>query len=378
MKIVADENIPFVKEAFADFGDVLAVHGRSITKDILEDASILLVRSVTPVHQDLLEGTPVKFVATATIGTDHVDTQYLRENNIGFSFAPGSNAESVAEYVVASLLIFSRKIKKSFPEITLGIIGAGNVGGKVHHHAEQLGMRCLINDPPKKRLTGSDRYRNRDDVLKNSDVVTIHVPLNIDGEDATLRMVNSDFIGAMKKGALLINTSRGNVVDEQQLRSHRDSLGGIILDVWENEPAINMDTLTSTDIGTPHIAGYSYDGKIRGTLMIYQSACAFFFRRPVWNIPETIINEHAGVFDIHESDDPLHDAITHAYPILEDDLRAAGFCAKSRADQALLFDNLRKNYPRRLEFHHYSVLCGRHQRKEAGMLSGLGFKVEIR
>lgn len=377
MRVVADENIPFVKEAFADFGDVTTVNGRAVTREILEDASVLLVRSVTPVNRTLLEKTPLKFIATATIGLDHIDTEYLRDNNIGFAYAPGSNAESVAEYIIVALMISSRKLQKPLSDIMLGIIGVGNVGSKVYHHAKTLGLRCLLNDPPKKRLTGSDLYRERDDVLRHSDIVTLHVPLNTEGEDATYHMVNSEFIGAMKKDSVLINTSRGKVVDEQHLRRHIHSLGSVILDVWDNEPSISNETLNITDIGTPHIAGYSYDGKICGIVMIYQSACAYFSRRPVWSIPEEITSESAGTIDVRDSKDPLYDTVLNAYPILDDDLRASAFLSKSREEKALLFDNLRKNYYRRLEFSHFSVICGNHQSREAALLSELNFKVEI-
>jgi erythronate-4-phosphate dehydrogenase len=378
MKIVADENIPFVREMFSDFGDVITCPGRSITREIIEDATVLLVRSVTHVTQALLEGTSVRFVATATIGIDHIETEYLKSNNIGFAYAPGSNAESVAEYVLSALMMLSSQLKRPLSSMKLGVIGAGNVGSRVFHHAEILGMDCLLNDPPKKRLIGSDIYLPRDEVLMNSDIVTIHVPLTLEGEDATIAMVNDEFLSKMKKGAVLINTSRGNIIDEKALKAQRSSLGGCILDVWQNEPSIDTETLEISSIGTPHIAGYSFDGKIRGAMQIYHSACAYFFKRPVWNLPDEIHSESAGTIDVRVSSDPFTEAVAKAYPIMNEDMRKFGFLTKSDDERPAFFDSLRKNYRRRYEFSHYLVICGKNQSREALILSELNFKVEIK
>jgi erythronate-4-phosphate dehydrogenase len=378
MKIVADENIPFVREMFSDYGDVITFPGRSITRNIIEDATILLVRSVTPVTQALLEGTSVRFVATATIGIDHIDIEYLKSNNIGFAYAPGSNAESVAEYVLSALMMLSSQLKKPLSSMMLGVIGAGNVGSRVFHHAEILGMDCLLNDPPKKKLTGSDIYLSLDEVLMNSDIVTIHVPLTLEGEDATVGMVNEEFLSKMKKGAVLINTSRGNIIDEHALKARRSSLGGCILDVWQNEPSIDIETLELSTIGTPHIAGYSFDGKIRGAMQIYHSACAYFFKRPAWNLPDETHSESADVIDVRRSSDPFVEAVSRAYPIVDEDMRKFDFLEKSDDERPAYFDSLRKNYRRRFEFSHFLVICSKNQSREALILSELNFKVEIK
>jgi erythronate-4-phosphate dehydrogenase len=260
----------------------------------------------------------------------------------------------------------------------LGVIGVGNVGSRVFHHAEILGMDCLLNDPPKKRLTGSDIYLSRDEVLMNSDIVTIHVPLTLDGEDATAEMVNDEFLSKMKKGAILINTSRGNVIDEKALKAHSASLSALILDVWQNEPSIDTETVEITTIGSPHIAGYSYDGKIRGAVQIYHGACAYFFKRPVWTLPDEFLNESAGIIDVREISDPFAVAVSRAYPIFDDDLRKSGFLSKNADEQPKFFDSLRKNYRRRYEFSHYLVICGKNQSREALILSELNFRVEIK
>ena len=377
MKVVADENIPLVKEAFSEFGEVVTVSGRKITRELLINASILLVRSITNVNQELLEGTAVKFVATATIGTDHIDCNYLRDNNIGFAYAPASNAESVGEYVIAAMLTMAKKKKIKISDITLGIIGVGNVGSRVYQHASTLGIKCLLTDPPKKRLTQSDIYVPLDHLLDKSDVISIHVPLITSGEDATYRMVSHEFLGKVKQGVILINSSRGKVIDEKSLRAAHSRLGGLVLDVWENEPAINLETVRMADICTPHIAGYSEDGKLRGTQMIYDAACAFFFRNPSWFTPEAITAEIFREIDCTSSLDPLYDSVINAYPIMEDDLRLRQILDKDKVEQEVYFDELRKKYPRRNEFFHFVIKCKKEQSKIAMLLSNLGFKVKM-
>jgi erythronate-4-phosphate dehydrogenase len=376
MKVIADENIPLIKDAFSEFGEVFTASGRKITRELLDDSSILLVRSITNVNQALLEGSSVKFVATATIGTDHVDLNYLRDNNIGFAYAPASNADSVGEYVVAAMLTMAKKKNMKLSDITLGIIGVGNVGSRVYRHASTLGIKCLLNDPPKKRLTQSDIYVSLEQVLDKADIITLHVPLITTGEDTTYRMVSHEFLGKMKQGAILINSSRGKVVDEKGLRAAHSRLGGLVLDVWETEPGISLETVRMADICTPHIAGYSYDGKLRGTQMIYDAACAFFFRSPSWHIPEEITTEIVGEIDCTSSLEPLFDAVISAYPIMEDDKRLRQILEKDKAQQESYFDELRKKYPRRDEFFHFVVKCKKEQSKLAILLSNLGFKVD--
>ncbi len=375
-KIIADENIPLVKDAFSEFGEVATVAGREITKEMLADVSMLLVRSITNVNRELLENTPVTFVATATIGTDHVDLNYLRDNNIGFAYAPASNADSVAQYVTAAMLTLAKKRNVKLSDLTLGIIGVGNVGSRVYKSAGLLGIKCLLNDPPKKRLTQSDIYVPLDTVLSSADIITVHVPLITQGEDLTYKMINHDFLTKVKDGVILINTSRGKVVDEKSVRAFRNKLGGLVLDVWEDEPGINIETLKITDIGTSHIAGYSYDGKLRGTQMICDAACAFFFRQPSWHIPDSITTEITGTIDISQSKNPVYDAVLNAYPIMKDDAALRKIAEKeTKEEQEKFFDELRKKYPRRDEFPHYTVKCKKEQSSDALLLSHLGFNI---
>ncbi len=376
MKIIADANIPFVEEAFKDFGEVHTLPGRDIKPEVLKGATILLVRSITTVDQNLLEGSGIKFVATATIGTDHVDTDYLAQNNIGFAYAPGSNADSVAEYMTAALFELAEKRGKKVHELSLGIIGCGNIGSRVFRHAQALGMHCLLNDPPKKKISGSSSYLPLEKVLRESDIVSLHVPLNMQGNDATYHMVNNGFLLEMKKNADLINTSRGRIVDEKVLRANRNRLNSVVMDVWENEPNISVESLKATDIATPHIAGYSYDGKVKGTSMIYESACAFFFKKPVWSMSDALKSEEMKTIDLSNSTDPAAEAVRNAYPIMRDDkdFRALGGIPEKKRGE--YFDSLRRDYPKRLEFSHYKIQGVSRESNEHTQLSRLGFSVE--
>jgi erythronate-4-phosphate dehydrogenase len=281
MKIAADQNIPFVKECFESLGQVSLHSGRQITPDVVKDADVLLVRSITPVSEALLAGSRVKFAATATIGMDHIDREYLQRAGIGFASAPGSNANSVAEYVVAALLALGKKYRFTLEGKSIGIVGVGNVGSKVDAKCRALGMRTALNDPPLARQTGDAKYRPLAEALA-CDFVTLHTPLTKRGEDPTYHLADEKFFAAMKKGAVFFNTARGGVMDTAALKaaSRSGKLGGVVLDVWENEPNADGDLLLKVDLSTPHIAGYSFDGKVNGLLMIYRAACKHFGAKP--------------------------------------------------------------------------------------------------
>jgi erythronate-4-phosphate dehydrogenase len=376
MKILADSNILFAREAFTQLGHVTLVKGRDITRESLRDTDILLVRSTMPINKELLEATPVKYVATATTGTDHVDTAYLRNNDIGFSHAPGSNAESVAEYVISALVHCAKKKEIKLGDVTIGIIGVGNVGSRVLYLAKTLGMRCMLNDPPKKSLTGSDIYLPLSIVLGESDILTIHVPLDNEGQDATYHMVNAGFISSMKKGAFLVNTSRGDVVDETALKNSRQRLGCVVLDVWSNEPKPNTNTIALCDIATPHIAGHSYDGKLQGTRMIYEAACTFFHKEIKWHVPYLSDEEKPKSIELGNNADAVYAAISSSYPILGDDIHFRKIGSMDDAKRGVFFDELRNNYSKRFEFCNYTVEVGNKSADNTvSVLSNLGFQV---
>lgn len=376
MVCVADENIPYVEDAFSVFGKVRLVSGRNLTSGYLKDADILLVRSVTRVDEDLLRDTKVKFVASATIGIDHIDHTFLKNNNIGFSYAPGSNADSVAEYILAALAFLSRKNGKKFSDMTLGIIGVGNIGSRVFKNALTLGMKTVLCDPPKERTTHCSLYRPLEEVLETADILSLHVPLENDGEDATRNMVNRTFLEKMKPGTILINTSRGGIVDEQSLLAMRHKLGGLVLDVWQGEPAINTVLVKMAIIATPHIAGYSCDGKIRGTVALYKAANAFFYQDPQWQLSESVFCDKKGVVDLTESETTIADAILSAYPIDNDDTAFRKIISMDERRRLEYFDELRKNYPKRYEFPHFTINKNNADPVTLGILENLRFTIE--
>lgn len=377
MKIIADKLIYKVEEAFSCLGQVTAMPSGKITKEQLSGADILLVRSVTQVNAALLDGTSIRFVASASIGVDHVDTAFLRDQSIGFAHAPGSSADSVAEYVAAALLEICAKSGRTPKELKLGIIGAGNVGSRVCRLANALGMECLLNDPPKKALTGSETYRPLDEVLEFADVVSLHVPLVESGPDPTYHIVGTEFVSKMKQGAALINTSRGRVIDEKSFKTVCSRLGIIVLDVFEKEPAISVETLRLADVATPHIAGYSLDGKLRGTDMICRSAGAFFFKDTVWDSSKSELHKQKSTVDLTASKDPVYDGVKSAYSIMADDEQFRLIYAAPKDEQVKFFEDLRANYRKRLEFPHFTMFLGEHQRNEAEILKELRFETKV-
>ncbi|HUJ72521.1 MAG TPA: 4-phosphoerythronate dehydrogenase PdxB [Verrucomicrobiae bacterium] len=353
MKIVADPNIPFVQEAFGLLGEVRLVPGREITANAARDADVLLVRSVTPVNAALLDGSRVKFVATATIGTDHVDEDDLRQKGIGFASAQGSNANSVAEYVVAALLEIAQRQKFRLRDKTLGVVGVGNVGARVVRYAEALGMRVLQNDPPRQRAERLKDFFPIEQVLAEADVISLHVPLTKAGAYPTYHMFAKDTLSVLEdRLPILINSARGAVIDNKAMLKaiDGDKLGGAVLDVWENEPGISPELLDVVDIGTPHIAGYSLDGKVNGVAMIHKAVCRFLGVTSEWHpeIPppaqkRVVMRCHLG----DDDEDVLRTVIEGVYNVSADD---AGLRAN-----VTQFDKLRAEYPVRREFFNFGL-----------------------
>jgi len=360
MKIIADENIPFVGAAFQTLGQLTTVAGRQMTAELVREADILLVRSVTPVNQKLLAGSQIKFVGTATIGTDHIDLDYLTQQGIGFSNAAGSNANSVAEYVIAALVAHAVRQRISLKNKVLGVVGVGNIGRRVVRYAEKLGWHVLQNDPPLARQTGEARFVSLDDLM-DADFITLHVPLTFEGQDKTYHLFDAARLHQMKPDSVLINTSRGPVVETQAAKQILESgyLQTMFLDVWENEPEIDLDLLTQIAIGTPHIAGYSLDGKVNGTKMIYDAACHFFQMSPTWEITAVLppLDESdLVVIPEGKSDEAvLHEIIQQAYSIEQDDANLRKILTLPTTQRNSYFDQSRKNYPIRREFNNYTV-----------------------
>jgi erythronate-4-phosphate dehydrogenase len=281
----------------------------------------------------------------------------------------------VAEYVAAALLEICATSGRAPREMSLGIVGAGNVGSRVCRLAGALGMECVLNDPPKKALTGSEIYRPLDELLERCDIITLHVPLVADGPDATYHKVGADFVSRMKQGAALINTSRGRVIDEEAFKAVCSRLGIIVLDVFEREPEVSVETLRLADIATPHLAGYSLDGKLRGTDMIYRSAAAFFFKDIAWDATGCDLRLQKRTIDLAASKDPVYDGVKSAYSIMNDDEQFRYIYSVPKAEQVKFFEDLRSNYRKRLEFPHFTLILGEDKRKEAAILKDLRFDV---
>jgi len=373
MRIVADPNIPFVQEAFGPLGEVWLVPGREITANAVHDADALLVRSVTPVNAALLNGSPVKFVGTATIGIDHIDQEYLSAKGIGFASAQGSNANSVAEYVVAAMLEMAQRGKFRLRDKKLGVIGVGHVGSRVVRNAQALGMRVLQNDPPRARVENAPQFISLERLLAKADILTVHVPLTREGPDATFHLFDKDRLGTLElRKPILINTSRGAVMDNKALLKAIDGewLGGVVLDVWENEPNISPELLDVVDLATPHIAGYSFDGKVNGTRMIYEAACRFFQLQTTWmpSLPPSPV-PHIGLTVSSGEDDEeiLRRIVRRIYDIAADDA--------ALRKNILTFDKLRAEYPIRREFFNTELVLSGAGEELRAKFAALGFKM---
>lgn len=378
MRILADENIMFVGQAFAALGEVRTMPGREMRGEHLCDVDVLLVRSVTQVNAELIGDSPVKFVATATIGTDHVDTAYLAKRGIGFASAEGCNANSVAEYVVSALLTMSSRLGRPLAGKRLGVVGVGRIGGRVVRYARALGMDILMNDPPRQRAEGGD-FVSLEQVLVESDVVTLHLPLTLGGPDATVHLIGPGQLALMRPRAVLINTSRGEVVDAPALQAALQA-GRVraVIDTWPNEPGIDCDLLSRVDLGTAHVAGYSADGKLNGTTMIYNAVCQHLGIRPTWS-PAGLFAapEFADLWLSEHGDDEsaIGWAVWHAYDISRDDEELRKLLALPAADGGGHFDALRAKYPYRREFSAYTVKVPARLTPAAVALDVLGFQV---
>lgn len=374
MKIVADDKIPTLHGVFEPYAEITYQPGNSISKEDLMDVDALIVRTRTKCHQALLEGTPVKMVATATIGTDHLDIPWLEQAGIKWCNAPGCNSGSVRQYLgsVLSQLILEGMVPS---ETTLGIVGVGMVGTKVAQLAKALGFKVLLNDPPRQRKEKSDQFCDLNHLLKHSDIVTFHTPLNRTGQDATYHLLNKDTLRQLKKGAIVINSSRGEVTDTETILHGMDNghLSRVVLDVWESEPDIHHGLHQKVWLGTPHIAGYSVDGKANGSIMtIHAIAKEFGLPLTQWQ-PQTLPMPDHPLINLEASNEPGYliaaKAILKTYNISEDDARLR--------ENPQNFEKQRGNYPVRREFHLWTVVPHANTNLETiQILKDLGFNLK--
>ncbi len=278
MKIVVDDKIPFIRGVLEPFADVLYKQGSLIGHEDVKNADALIIRTRTKCNKELLEGSKVRFIATATIGSDHIDTEYCREKGIKWANAPGCNSGSVMQYVASALLSYAKSENIKLEDRVLGVIGVGNVGKKVVRLAEMLGMQVLLNDPPRQEVEGDCGFISLEGILRESDILSFHVPLSMNGRYKTYHMCDKDFANKMNDNTLLINTSRGEVIDNAIIKESlaAGKFANVILDVWEKEPNISKELVDAVKIATPHIAGYSTDGKAMGTLMSVRAVADYF------------------------------------------------------------------------------------------------------
>ncbi|MGA8138468.1 MULTISPECIES: 4-phosphoerythronate dehydrogenase PdxB [Pseudomonas] len=353
MLIVADENIPLIDAFFAGFGEIRRLPGRSIDRAAVAEADVLLVRSVTPVSRELLEGSPVRFVGTCTIGTDHLDLDYFEQAGIHWSSAPGCNARGVVDYVLGSLLTLAEIEGADLTARTYGVVGAGEVGGRLIKVLRGLGWNVLVCDPPRQAAGGGD-YVSLEQIIEQCDVISLHTPLTRTGEQPTWHLLDRRRLEQLKPGTWLINAARGPVVDNAALREvllARDDLQAV-LDVWEAEPQVDVALADLCVLGSPHIAGYSLDGKQRGTAQIYQAFCAFLDQAPTVGLDELLPKPWLAQVTLNAGSDPawaMAMICRGVYDPRRDDADFRRSLTGNVAEQKVAFDLLRKHYPERRE-----------------------------
>ena len=370
MKILVDENMPYARELFSRLGDVKAVPGRPIPLAELDDADALMVRSVTKVNETLLTGKSVKFVGTATAGTDHVDDAWLAQAGIGFSAAPGCNAIAVVEYVFSSLLMLGERDGFALKDRTVGIVGVGNVGGRLQKRLEALGIRTLLCDPPRADRGDEGDFRALDDLVEQADVVTFHTPLFKDGPYKSLHLADEAFIRRLKPGTILINACRGPVVDNAALLKCLEAGQALsaVLDVWEPEPDLDVALLNHVDVATAHIAGYTLEGKARGTTQVFEAYSAFIGNPQQVSLDSLLPAPEFGRITLHG---PLDESSLKRLVHLVYDVRRDDALLRKVAGIPGEFDKLRKNYLERREWSSLYVICD--DADAARLLNQLGF-----
>lgn len=383
MLIVADENIPLLDSFFGDFGEVRRVSGRSMTAGDVRDADILLVRSVTRVNRELLEGSRVRFVGTTTIGTDHVDLEWLDQQGIRFSAAPGCNANSVAEYVLSVLSLYAEKRGLTdWARLSVGIVGVGNVGGELARKLERLGFDVRLCDPPRADLEqDGPEFVSLAEAMA-CDVVSLHTPLNREGDHPTFHMIGEQELDSLEANQLLINSGRGEVIDSAALlaRLGRGNTPAVVLDVWEQEPAIHPGLVEQVWLATPHIAGYSLEGKVQGTEIIYQ-ALSQFLGLPVRKkagqfLPEPALSKLSFTSSAEE-EDAIRIALRACYDPRRDDIRLRNAMAGSAQERAAAFDRLRRDYPVRRECSSLKIQLKGTSKSLQDSFRAIGFKLKI-
>lgn len=374
MKIVCDNKIPFLRGVLEPYAEVVYMPGKETTPELVKDADAIITRTRTICNESLLKGSVVKVIATATIGFDHIDTDWCEANGIIWRNAPGCNSWSVKQYISSVLVALAQKHSFSLEGKTLGVVGVGNVGSKVAVAARALGMNVLLNDPPRARKEGQEGFVSLDELMAGSDIITLHVPLSKDGEDATWHLFDGDRIASMGKEQILINSSRGPVVDNKALKAalQAGSIKAAVLDVWEGEPELDPELIDLLDITTPHIAGYSADGKANGTMASVRTV-AEILGLPLtdWTPSGVPAPEQNLEFEIDAQgkscEEVLREAVLYTYDVREDSDRLR--------NAPELFEKLRGDYQIRREPSAFSLVLKSGTAQEVEALEAIGFKV---
>ena len=371
MKIIIDDKIPYIRGAFEDVAEVIYLPGSKTTAEIVRDADAIVTRTRTICNEKLLAGSSVKFIATATIGYDHIDTDYCDAAGIKWTNAPGCNSKSVEQYIASTLMVLAETKKLQLKDLCIGIVGVGNVGSKVAEICEIFGMKVLLNDPPRERAEGSDKFVSLEAIKNEADIISLHVPLNIKGEDATFHMGDESFFSGLKKKPVLINSCRGEVIKTDTVKKalKTKQISAFVCDCWENEPDLDLELLGMTEIATPHIAGYSKDGKAKGTLMSVQAISDFFglglnnWQPSGVELPTNPIIEIDG--EGMSEQEIFSKAILHTYDIRHDD--------KLLRLSPEHFEQQRGDYPTRREFPAFTIRTQRVEEKTLEKLKQIGF-----
>lgn len=371
MKIIIDDKIPYIRGAFEDVAEVIYLPGSKTTAEIVRDADAIVTRTRTICNEKLLAGSSVKFIATATIGYDHIDTDYCDAAGIKWTNAPGCNSKSVEQYIASTLMVLAETKKLQLKDLCIGIVGVGNVGSKVAKICEIFGMKVLLNDPPRERAEGPEKFVSLETVKNEADIISLHVPLNIKGEDATFHMGDESFFSGLKKKPVLINSCRGEVIKTDAVKKalKTKQISAFVCDCWENEPDLDLELLGMTEIATPHIAGYSKDGKAKGTSMSVQAISDFFglglnnWQPSGVELPTNPIIEIDG--EGMSEQEIFSKAILHTYDIRHDD--------KLLRLSPEHFEQQRGDYPTRREFPAFTIRTQRVEEKTLEKLKLLGF-----
>ncbi len=380
MHILTDENIPLVDEFFAGFGEIRRMPGRSINRAALENVDVLLVRSVTRVDRELLEGSAVRFVGTCTIGTDHLDLDYFEQAGIAWASAPGCNARGVVDYVLGSLLALAEVRGEALARRRFGVVGAGEVGGRLVEVLRGLGWDVRVCDPPRQGREAGD-FVSLDEILAECDVVSLHTPLTLGGDWPTFHLFDQARLSRLRPGTWLINASRGAVVDNAALRDlllQRPDMEAV-LDVWEGEPQVDVALAGLCRIATPHIAGYSLDGKLRGTAQIYAALCAARGVEPAIELAQLTPGPALTELAFASSAEPAEMLATLCRAVYDPRRDDADFRRSLLGDEAQRragFDLLRKQYPPRREIDGLKVRIGGHNPALATIVEALGARLQ--